>query len=117
MFYSESSPDGGIFGNTIPGFPIQDDARSIKTSTGSLHRSGSVSKVIRRIRGEGALAIPQARPASLTRVFAKVSPEIIGWMTKTVKNVTIARVFLRLGDENITAESVVQYKFVCGASL
>ncbi|KAL0066579.1 Mitochondrial distribution and morphology protein 12 [Marasmius tenuissimus] len=53
MLYSESSPDGGIFGNTIPGFPIQDDARSIKTSTGSLHRSGSVSKVIRRIRGEG----------------------------------------------------------------
>ncbi|KAK7465276.1 Mitochondrial distribution and morphology protein 12 [Stygiomarasmius scandens] len=51
MFYSESS-DGGMFGNTIPGFPIQDDARSIKTA-GSLHRSGSVSKVIRRIRGEG----------------------------------------------------------------
>ncbi|KAG7099823.1 hypothetical protein E1B28_001632 [Marasmius oreades] len=53
MFYSESPPDGGNFGNTIPGFPIPDDARSIKTSTGSLHRSGSVSKVIRRIRGEG----------------------------------------------------------------
>ncbi|KAF9270798.1 hypothetical protein L218DRAFT_976461 [Marasmius fiardii PR-910] len=53
MLFSESSPDGGIFGNSIPGFPIQDDARSIKTSTGSLHRSGSVSKVMRRIRGEG----------------------------------------------------------------
>ncbi len=56
MFYSpsyESSGDGGMFGTSIPGFPIQDDARSIKTS-GSLHRSGSVSKVIRRIRGEGA---------------------------------------------------------------
>uniref|UniRef100_A0A0W0FRZ1 1-phosphatidylinositol-3-phosphate 5-kinase n=1 Tax=Moniliophthora roreri TaxID=221103 RepID=A0A0W0FRZ1_MONRR len=52
MFYSEST-DGGMFGNAIPGFPIPDDARSIKTSTGSLHRSGSVSKVIRRIRGEG----------------------------------------------------------------
>ncbi|KAF9029974.1 hypothetical protein BDZ89DRAFT_1101417 [Hymenopellis radicata] len=55
MFYSpsyESSGDGGMFGTSIPGFPIQDDARSIKTS-GSLHRSGSVSKVIRRIRGEG----------------------------------------------------------------
>ncbi|KAL1740523.1 hypothetical protein HDZ31DRAFT_47338 [Schizophyllum fasciatum] len=46
------SPDSGIFGTSIPGFPIQDDARSIKTSN-SLHRSGSVSKVIRRIRGEG----------------------------------------------------------------
>ncbi|KAK7058615.1 Mitochondrial distribution and morphology protein 12 [Paramarasmius palmivorus] len=52
MLYSEST-DGGLFGNAIPGFPIQDDARSIKTSTGSLHRSGSVSKVMRRIRGEG----------------------------------------------------------------
>lgn len=52
MFYSESG-DGGIFGTSIPGFPIPDDARSIKT-TASLHRSGSVSKVIRRIRGEGA---------------------------------------------------------------
>ncbi|KAJ7146219.1 hypothetical protein C8R44DRAFT_756873 [Mycena epipterygia] len=49
---SYDSQDGGIFGTSIPGFPIQDDARSVKTST-SLHRSGSVSKVIRRIRGEG----------------------------------------------------------------
>ena len=56
-FYSQAheSPEGGIFGTAIPGFPIQDDARSIKTTT-SLHRSGSVSKVIRRIRGEGELA-------------------------------------------------------------
>ena len=45
-------PEGGFFSTSIPGFPIQDDARSIKT-TGSLHRSNSVSKVIRRIRGEG----------------------------------------------------------------
>jgi len=44
--------DGGIFGTAIPGFPIQDDARSIRTSA-SLNRSASVSKVIRRIRGEG----------------------------------------------------------------
>lgn len=55
-FYSPGveSGDGGLFGTAIPGFPIQDDARSIKTTT-SLHRSGSVSKVIRRIRGEGRL--------------------------------------------------------------
>ncbi|KAF7302586.1 1-phosphatidylinositol-3-phosphate 5-kinase [Mycena chlorophos] len=52
MFPSYDSQDGGIFGTSIPGFPIQDDARSIKTTT-SLHRSNSVSKVIRRIRGEG----------------------------------------------------------------
>ncbi|TFK41916.1 hypothetical protein BDQ12DRAFT_677375 [Crucibulum laeve] len=44
--------DNSLFGTTIPGFPIQDDARSIKT-TASFHRSGSVSKVMRRIRGEG----------------------------------------------------------------
>lgn len=56
--------DGVPFGTSIPGFPIQDDARSIKTAT-SLHRSGSVSKVIRRIRGEGRkyrnLSIPWAK--------------------------------------------------------
>ncbi|KDR85635.1 hypothetical protein GALMADRAFT_234626 [Galerina marginata CBS 339.88] len=44
--------DNAPFGTSIPGFPIQDDARSIKTTT-SLHRSGSVSKVMRRLRGEG----------------------------------------------------------------
>ncbi|KAF5352664.1 hypothetical protein D9756_005838 [Leucocoprinus leucothites] len=44
--------DGAPFGTSIPGFPIQDDARSIRTAT-SLHRSGSVSKVMRRLRGEG----------------------------------------------------------------
>lgn len=55
-FYSPAveAGEGGLFGTAIPGFPIQDDARSIKTTT-SLHRSGSVSKVIRRIRGEGRL--------------------------------------------------------------
>ena len=41
-----------FFGNSIPGFPIQDDSRSIHTAA-SLRRSGSVSKVIRKIRGEG----------------------------------------------------------------
>ncbi|KAF9245716.1 hypothetical protein BU15DRAFT_85418 [Melanogaster broomeanus] len=46
------SPDGAVIGTAIPGFPIQDDARSIRTSA-SLNRSASVSKVIRRIRGEG----------------------------------------------------------------
>jgi 1-phosphatidylinositol-3-phosphate 5-kinase len=46
------SLDGGLYGTTIPGFSIPEDARSIRT-TGSAHRSASVSKVIRRIRGEG----------------------------------------------------------------
>jgi 1-phosphatidylinositol-3-phosphate 5-kinase len=58
VFYSPTldsinSPDGGIlYGTSIPGFPIQDDARSIRTS-GSFSRSQPVSKVIRKIRGEG----------------------------------------------------------------
>lgn len=46
--------DNGASGTFIPGFPIQDDARSVRTTT-SLHRSGSVSKVMRRLRGEGML--------------------------------------------------------------
>jgi 1-phosphatidylinositol-3-phosphate 5-kinase len=49
--------DGAAFGTAIPGFPIQDDARSIRT-TASLNRSASVSKVIRRIRGEGNYKVP-----------------------------------------------------------
>lgn len=51
--YSPAVDFGDVmpFGS-IPGFPIQDDARSVKTST-SIHRSGSVSKVMRRLRGEG----------------------------------------------------------------
>jgi 1-phosphatidylinositol-3-phosphate 5-kinase len=58
LFYSPtaeniSSPDAGfMYGTSIPGFPIQDDARSIRTS-GSFTRSQPVSKVIRKIRGEG----------------------------------------------------------------
>ena len=54
--YPYDSQEGKLFGTAIPGFPIQDDARSIRTTT-SLQRSGSVSKVIRRIRGEGKLLI------------------------------------------------------------
>lgn len=53
--YSPDVADGG-YGTYIPGFPIPDsDARSIRTtaSTKDIKRSASVSKVIRRIRGEG----------------------------------------------------------------
>lgn len=44
--------EGGPYGTTIPGFSIPEDARSIRTAP-SVRRSASVSKVIRRIRGEG----------------------------------------------------------------
>ena len=49
------SPDAaeGTYGTAIPGFPIADDARSIKTSTSIGPKNASVSKVIRRLRGEG----------------------------------------------------------------
>jgi len=49
---ASDSLDGGLYGTTIPGFPIPEDARSIRTTV-SVKRSASVSKVIRRIRGEG----------------------------------------------------------------
>jgi 1-phosphatidylinositol-3-phosphate 5-kinase len=46
------TPDSHNYATSIPGFPIPDDARSIRT-TMSLKRSASVSKIMRRIRGEG----------------------------------------------------------------
>ncbi|KAI0785293.1 hypothetical protein BC629DRAFT_1582350 [Irpex lacteus] len=54
-FYAPEVPDGGGYGTYIPGFPIQDsDARSIRTTASTnMRRSDSVSKVIRKIRGEG----------------------------------------------------------------
>lgn len=52
---TSDSLDGGLYGTTIPGFSIPEDARSIRTTT-SVKRSASVSKVIRRIRGEGTHA-------------------------------------------------------------
>ncbi len=52
---TSDSLDGGLYGTTIPGFSIPEDARSIRTTT-SVKRSASVSKVIRRIRGEGTPA-------------------------------------------------------------
>ncbi|KAI0081129.1 hypothetical protein K474DRAFT_1614205 [Panus rudis PR-1116 ss-1] len=54
-YYSPDLGDGGGYGTAIPGFTIQDsDARSIRTTASTnMKRSASVSKVIRRIRGEG----------------------------------------------------------------
>ncbi|EIN14395.1 hypothetical protein PUNSTDRAFT_96221 [Punctularia strigosozonata HHB-11173 SS5] len=44
--------DGGAYGTSIPGFPIADDARSVRTTMSS-KPPVSISKAIRRIRGEG----------------------------------------------------------------
>lgn len=55
---SPSSATLSVFGvdqldfSAVPGFPIADDARSIRTDDGA-KRNGSVSKIIRRLRGEG----------------------------------------------------------------
>ncbi|KAF8517300.1 hypothetical protein BU17DRAFT_50059 [Hysterangium stoloniferum] len=54
LFSSPIEPHDPTFGTAIPGFPIADDARSIRTNgSANLKRTASVSKVIRRIRGEG----------------------------------------------------------------
>ncbi|KAG8906077.1 1-phosphatidylinositol-3-phosphate 5-kinase [Tulasnella sp. 403] len=47
-----SAGGSSAFGHIIPGFPINDDTRSIRT-VASGRKAGSASKVIRRLRGEG----------------------------------------------------------------
>lgn len=107
-FYSPTgdSHEGGLFGTAIPGFPIQDqsDARSIHTTT-SLRRSESVSKIIRRIRGDGGSHCSR----NLTRLICLLQdfPGITGWTMKTPKNAICARVSSLRGGENITVASVV----------
>lgn len=55
MAPSPIEPSDPTYGTTIPGFPIADDARSVRTTgSGNLQRTASVSKIIRRIRGEGS---------------------------------------------------------------
>lgn len=55
--YSPDGNDNSGYGTFIPGFPMPDsDARSIRTtaSVNNFKRTASVSKVIRRLRGEGS---------------------------------------------------------------
>jgi 1-phosphatidylinositol-3-phosphate 5-kinase len=59
--------EGGPYGTTIPGFSIPEDARSIRTAP-SVRRSASVSKVIRRIRGEG-----ESKKGKVNSLFVEVS--------------------------------------------
>ncbi|CAE6401259.1 unnamed protein product [Rhizoctonia solani] len=53
-YVSPQTYDGveGMYGTSIPGFAIPDDARSVRT-VASTKRGASVSKAIRRLRGEG----------------------------------------------------------------
>lgn len=81
----------------IPGFPIQDDTRSIRTSN-SLKRFGSASKVIRRLRGDGSFL---SRDPNVGLMRLQGSPRTTGWMMLCVKNAMTARVSSRLGEESI----------------
>lgn len=97
--------DGPSYGVAIPGFPIQDsDARSIRTTI-SVNRQGSVSKTMRRIRGEGNPFV--VSHVKYTHTATKDYPVIIGWMTNSVRSVMTARVCSRHGDASTIVEYVV----------
>ena len=95
--------DGPNYGVSIPGFPIQDsDARSIRTTI-SVNRPGSVSKTIRRIRGEGTFfVVPRVKYA---HTVTKDCPVTTGWMMNSARNVMIAGVYSRHGG----ASTIVEY--------
>lgn len=63
------------FNTGIPGFPIQDDSRSIRTSN-SLKRSGTASKVIRRLRGDGTIALIP-RPYCVLRILSRLIKRLL----------------------------------------
>lgn len=109
-YYGSETPDGG--GYAIPGFPIQDsDARSIRTNV-SLRRSASVSKVIRRIQGEGVSRVMFPFSLFLIRVIHQVCLASIGWMTNSARNAMTARASSPPGD----ASTIAGYA-VCGLYL
>ena len=103
--------DGPNYGVTIPGFPIQDsDARSIRTTI-SINRPGSVSKTIRRIRGEGTFfAFSYVKCA---HAVAKDYPVTIGWTMNSARSAMTARVCSRHGDANTIVEYVVSLHHRC----
>lgn len=98
------SQDGGLL-SSIPGFPIPDDTKSIHTTITTFKRSGSVSRIIRRIRGEGVCV--DKKVASYLLNFYEVYLANIGWMTRTVRSVMIVKVFLPLGEESTIVVYVV----------
>ena len=107
-FFSSSvteNGDGPNYGVAIPGFPIQDsDARSIRTTI-SLHRQGSVSKTMRRIRGEGGFSV--VSHVKCAHTITKDYLVTIGWTMNSVRSVMTARVYSRRGDASTIVEYVV----------
>jgi len=93
--------DGPGYGVAIPGFPIQDsDARSIRTTI-STNRQGSVSKTMRRIRGEGTFIT--VSHVKYTHGATKDYLATTGWMMSFARSVMTARVFSRHGGANTIA--------------
>ena len=98
--------DGPGYGVTIPGFPIQDsDARSIRTTI-STNRQGSVSKTMRRIRGEGTF--PVVFRTRHAHVVTKGYLVTIGWMMNFARIAMTARVFLQHGGASTIVGYVVR---------
>jgi 1-phosphatidylinositol-3-phosphate 5-kinase len=90
--------DGPGYGVTIPGFPIQDsDARSIRTTI-STNRQGSVSKTMRRIRGEGTCFV--VCRAKQSHRITKGYLVTIGWTMNSARSVMTAQVFSQHGGES-----------------
>ena len=112
-FFSSSiteNGDGPGYGVAIPGFPIQDsDARSIRTTI-SVNRQGSVSKTMRRIRGEGVFII--VSHVSCAHAITKVYPATIGWTTSSARSVMTARVSSRHGGASTIVEYVVSLYYI-----
>ena len=97
--------DGPGYGASIPGFPIQDsDARSIRTTI-SLNRQGSVSKTMRRIRGEGTFFI--VSHVVCAHAVTKGYPATTGWTMNSARSVMTARVCSQHGGASIIVEYVV----------
>src|SRR5258708_6375029 len=67
---SGSPMEGDAINTGIPGFPIQDDTRSVRTSH-SLKRHGTASKVIRRLRGDGTSILTQS-PCCILRYLSRL---------------------------------------------
>lgn len=70
--------ESGHYGHFIPGFPINDDAKSVRTTASGGRRNESASKVIRRLRGQGRVRalmykrLNCAQSRSYVRAFARV---------------------------------------------
>jgi 1-phosphatidylinositol-3-phosphate 5-kinase len=77
----------------IPGFPIADDARSLRT-VASARQNDSVSKIIRRLRGEGlrwvGMCLDRRIKLTCTRLVTRPASNI-GWLMRIARSAMIAK--------------------------